>query len=155
MCIIVDPPLFVPFFKSSDPDHAIYAPVREWIENGRGKLVIGGTSYKKELMRVASILRLITELEKRGKVVRVEDSVADIEEAAAKKIEPRNDFDDPHLVGLVRATRCRLICVRDPRSHRFLRSTVFYEGTKNRPSLYTRPKNRDLLCERNIAACCR
>jgi len=155
MCIVVDPPAFIPMFKQTDPEHSDFAAVRDWVISGPGKFVLGGAKYKGELFAVRSVLHFLTELERRGKVVRRNDAEVDADEAAVKVIEPAADFDDPHLVALIRLTGCRLICVRDPRAHRFLRATKFYATTKDRPKLYTRPKNGSLLCSQNLALCCK
>lgn len=155
MCIIVDPPLFIPMLKSSDPSNAIYSPVREWIDNGPGKFVIGGTKYRDELRKICSVLPILAEYERKGKIVRQNNTAVDAEVTAVKTIEPRKDFDDPHLVALVRSCGCKLICVNDPRSHKFLRDVRFYQSNKHRPKLYTRPKNVTLLVNNNIASCCR
>lgn len=155
MCIVADPPTFVPMFKSSDPDHADFVAVRDWVLNGPGKFVMGGARYKTELMAVRSVLPFLAELQRKGKIVRSRDEEVDADEVTVKTIEPAKDFDDPHLVALVRLTGCRLICIRDPRSHRFLRAPAFYRSKKDRPRLYTRPKNHALLCPQNLAPCCR
>jgi hypothetical protein len=155
MCIVVDPPLFVPIFKSTDAEHAQFAPVMKWITDGRGKLVYGGSLYKLELSRVRTAIPLLAELQRRGRIVRVPDADVDAAVKQAKEIEPAQDFDDPHLVAIVRVTGCKLICVRDPRSHRFLRSAIFYGSKAARPKLYTRAKNKHLLCDEHICACCR
>lgn len=155
MCIVADPPTFIPMFKSTDPEHLAFSPVKDWIVSGPGKFVMGGSKYREELSAVASVLRFLTELEKRGKVIRRNDAEVDAEEILVKQIEPRADFDDPHLVALVRLTGCRLICVRDVRSHRFLRATMLYRSSKDRPRLYTRAKNCALLCVENVPKCFR
>lgn len=155
MCIVVDPPTFVPMFKPTDPEHAVFSPVRDWVVGGPGKFVMGGAKYKTELMAVRSVLPFLAELERKGKIVRRLDKEVDDDETVVKAIEPAKDFDDPHLVALVRLTGCRLICIRDPRSHRFLRASAFYRSKKDRPRLYTRPKNNTLLCNQNLAPCCR
>lgn len=155
MCIVVDPPLFVPMFKATDPEHDVYQPIRDWIFKGPGKFVTGGSTYKKELSKVSSVLKTLTELEKRGKLVKANDETVDAEEQKAKQLMPTSDFDDPHLVALVRTTLCRLICIRDPRAHKFLRNSTLYVSTKHRPRLYTRAKNKQLLCEQHISTCCR
>jgi hypothetical protein len=142
-------------FKPTDPDHSAFSAVKNWVANGPGKFVMGGAKYRAELIAVRSVLQFLTELEKRGKVVRRSDAEVDAEELIVKTIEPTKDFDDPHLVALVRLTGCKLICIRDPRSHRFLRATRLYRSTKERPRLYTRAKNAGLLCSNNLAPCCK
>lgn len=155
MCIVIDPPSLVPIFKDADPEHLEFSAVKEWIFSGPGKLIMGGTKYKSELARVASVLNVIRELEKQRKIIRKDDDLVDADEAEVKKIEPALDFDDPHLVALVRLSGCKLICIRDPRAHRFLRKNSLYQSSKHRPKLYTRLKNAKLLCKDNIAPCCR
>lgn len=155
MCIVVDPPLFVPMLKCSDPDHAKYAPVLDWVSRGCGKFVTGGTKYQEQINGVRSVIPLLTEFQRRGKIIRVDRSQVDGAVAILKDIEPSNNFDDPHLVALVRVSGCGLICVNDPRSHKYLRDSRFYASKKARPRLYTRPKNSNLLCNNNIAPCCR
>jgi hypothetical protein len=155
MCVVVDPPLFVSLFKKTDPDHAEFQPVLNWVDQGRGKFVYGGALYLDELRRVPSAIPVLAELARRGKIVKVDDAAVDQRQAAAKRIEPAQEFDDPHLVAIVGVSGCKLICVRDPRSHKFLRRTDFYNRSTDRPKLYTRAKNRALLCDSNICACCR
>ena len=155
MCVVADPPTLIPMFKQTDPEHIAFAPVRDWIVTGPGKFIIGGSKYKKELSAVKSIIPFLLELQRRGKIVSCIDAAVDAEEAAVKLIEPAVDFDDPHLVALIRLTGCRLICIRDPRSHRFLRATRLYVTSGDRPRLYTRAKNKTLLHHANVAPCCR
>lgn len=155
MCIVVDPPLFLAMFKADNPDHLKYLPVRQWVDRGLGKFVIGGSMYQKELHGVRSIIHLLHEYERKGRVVKNAEATVDAEVAAVRAIEPTQDFDDPHLVALIRVTGCRLICVNDPRSHKFLRDSRFYVKLKDRPKLYTRAKNNVLLCNSNIGPCCK
>lgn len=154
MCIIADPPILVPMFKEDDPEHHKFLPVKTWVLEGPGKFVMGGTQYKTELMKVSKILVFIKELEKRGKIVRKKDEDVDKDVKILKIKEPSKNFDDPHLVALARLSGCKLICLRDPRAHRYLRKPHFYNAAKDRPKLYTRIKNSDLLCKNNIAPCC-
>lgn len=155
MCVVADPPTLIPMFKSADPEHATFSPVRDWVVTGPGKFVIGGARYRAELTAVRTVLPFLVELERRGKIVRRSDVEVDAEENVVKRIEPAQDFDDPHLVALVRLTGCKIVCVRDPRSHRFLRASRLYRAARDRPRLYTRAGNSKLLCAANIAPCCR
>lgn len=142
-------------FKSSDPEHGKYLPVKNWVEKGIGKFVIGGSQYKLELSKIKSILPFLAEFERKGKIRRADDNAVDNEIPLIQRTEPSTDFDDPHLVALVRVSGCKLICIRDPRSHRFLRSGKLYKTLQCRPKLYTREKNVNLLCAINIANCCK
>lgn len=156
MCIIADPPTFIPMFKDSDPEHATFVAVREWVTKGPGKFVMGGTKYNSELAKISSVIPALLELERKGRIVRAKRMDVDDHEVAVRKIEPSQDFDDPHLVALVRATGCQLICVRDRRSHKFLVDKKFYRTSGlSRPSLYTRANHKKLLLKSSPAPCCR
>lgn len=150
MCIVVDPPTLIPMFKADDPEHLNFAPVKEWIDTGPGKFVIGGKKFRAELMAVGTMIKLLTEFEKRGKVLRQNDADVDQHELTVRDIEPAKDFDDPHLVALVRVSGARLVCTRDQRSHKYLKESRFYEQTCGRPKIYTKAKNSSLLCVMNI-----
>lgn len=153
MCIVVDPPVFIPLFKSRDPENRKFAPVLNWLSRGPGKLVLGGTTYEKELRQVSTILGFLAELERSGKIVRVPQGAVDLEQRMVRAIEPRPEFDDAHLVALVRASGCKLVCTRDKRAGPFIRSARFYRAGM-RPKIYTSLRHRKLLCSRNIAGCC-
>lgn len=155
MSIVVDPPTFIPMFKASDPEHSAFSPVRDWVTKGPGKFVMGGTKYNRELQSVKSILNLLNELGKKGKIIRRSNTEVDADELRVKAIEPANDFDDPHIVALIRVSGCKLVCIRDRRSHRFLRASYLYDSPRDRPKLYTRAQNVGLLCIFNIPVCLR
>jgi len=155
MCIIADPPTLIPIFKQTDPEHKTFSAVLEWVMKGGGKFVIGGTKYTQELAAVRSIIPFMQELARQGKIFNASSDAVDKEEANLKAICPEADFDDPHLVALVKATGCRLICIRDPRAHRYLRMSKLYRSPSDRPKLYTREKNKNILCQNNVATCCK
>ena len=155
MCIVVDPPSFIPMFKATDPCHADFKPILEWVTGGPAKFVFGGSQYQAELFAVRSVLPLLLEMEKRGKIVRASSAEVDAEVLVVRDLEPSADFDDPHLVAIVRLTGCRLVCLRDARAHRFVRSSSLYARPNARPKLYTRAAHHRLLCQDNLAPCCR
>lgn len=155
MCIVSDPPALLAIFKSDHEKHADFSAVGDWVMNGAGKFVMGGTLYKQELARLKSLIPLISELKRKNKIVSADDAIIDARVLALKAIEPSTDFDDPHLVALSNATGCKVIGIIDPRAHRFLRRAAFYAQLRDRPSLYTRARNSNLLNPRNIVKCCR
>jgi len=155
MCIVVDPPALIPTFKTSDPKHPLFLPLKNWLDTPHGKLIYGGALYRTELSKLGSIFGVLAELQRKGKIVIIPDQLVDAEVEKVKGIEPRADFDDPHLVAIVRTSGCKLICLIDPRAHRYLRDSKFYESSKDRPKLYTRPKNASLFCKENIGRCCK
>lgn len=49
MCIVVDINTLALVFSPESKKHAEFSPVKKWVEEGRGFVVYGGTSYKAEL----------------------------------------------------------------------------------------------------------
>ena len=156
MCAIIDPPIMTSLFSETDQHHSDFAPLKRWLLSKFGKIIVGGTKYKKELSFMRSVLGVLAEFERSGKILRVPDSEVDAEVEILLKIYGGKDFDDPHLVALVRLTKCRIVCLRDVRARRHLLDVKFYGGSaKLRPKLYTRARNSNLLCERNVALYCK
>lgn len=154
MCVVIDPPLFIPMFKTTDPKHNDFVDLKNWVHTGKGKFVFGGDEYMKQLKKVGSILGYLKELRKIGKIVNV--SSVEVNAAAQFAIQQvgTTDFDDAHLVAIVSVSRCRVVAVDDPRSHRFLKSKKLYLNNVKLPKLYTGAKNRNILSAQNIALCC-
>lgn len=154
MCIVIDPPLFIPMFKTTDPKHTDFIDLKNWIHTGKGKLVYGGEEYQKQLNKLNSILKLIAELRKKGKVVIMDsDAVNDAAEFALQNA-ASTDFDDAHLIAIISVSKCRLVAVDDPRSHRFIKSKKLYLKNTRLPKLYTGARNKNILTQRNITQCC-
>lgn len=77
-----------------------FGPIKEWVVQGAGRIVVGGTKYKEELRRVSQALRFVNELNKIGKVLIVSDHDVDrLEEGIKKIVSPK--CDDPHLIALI------------------------------------------------------
>lgn len=150
MCIIADPPIFAPMLNPKDPEHGDFSPIFHWVMNGHGKFVIGGEQYTQELSRISGVLSVIVQLERMGKIIRTKKDVTDNEVVLVKTIKPVIDFDDPHLVALVRLTGCRVVCLRDRRAHRHLKDATLYRAPGARPKLYTCAKNKYLLSKRYV-----
>jgi hypothetical protein len=150
VCIIIDACTFSRVFGARDAD---FSAVEEWLFNGGGKMVLGGTTYTEELSRLGKYLPLIKELSLKKKVVVADKALVDAEEIRVKALEPTADFDDPHIVAIVNVSRCRLVCTLDSRSDRFLRDRRFYRGA-TRPSIYRSKAHEHLLSDSNIVGAC-
>lgn len=128
-------------------------PVHDWIFHREGKLVIGGTSYTKELKKLSKYLGPIQELSKINKVIVIDKDAVDSWEKKVKKLEPKKDFDDPHIVAIVEVSGCRVVCTQDRRSDKYLQDKRFYSNSK-KPSIYRTKKHAHLLACKNIARIC-
>lgn len=151
MCIIIDACTIPLVFNNDDPD---FSPVYDWLFNGSGKMVFGGSIYSKELSKLGRYIGLIQELSRINKVVVVNKGSVDICEKRIKKIEPKRDFDDSHIVAIVEESGCRIVCTKDARSDKYLKDKRFYDKSK-KPSIYRSKKHSKLLSCKNIVAICK
>jgi hypothetical protein len=56
MCIIIDADTLGLVFNPETKEHKKFKPVLEWINNGKGKIVYGGTKYEKELINAKNAI---------------------------------------------------------------------------------------------------
>jgi predicted nucleic acid-binding protein len=155
MCIIIDINVFADVFNKKSTFHIEFTPVQEWILKGKGKIVYGGSRYKKELRLAVKYFRLLVELEKINKTVKLDDSEVDKKEWEVAKTKKHRDFNDEHLVAMVLASGCRLVCTKDSSAMPFIKDHIFYTGAGKRPKIYSGKKNKDLLNDSNIAPICK
>lgn len=151
MCMILDTNCFCSFFDSKSVGHKIMKPAFDWVMNGDGKLMYGGSKYMDELKKVNKYHRIFIELQKACKAIPLSDGQVDIEEAKVRKMETNPDFDDPHLAALVIVGRCRIICSMDKRSVKFLKKKSFYPKGIKTPLFYMGRGSKGILTRNNIA----
>lgn len=154
MCLIIDTCCFARVFDSDNEEHSEFEPVLSWVTKGDGRVIYGGSKYKKELRKAHKYFSLLVELGRRGRVIRVDDGLVDSEEMKVKGREEDEDFDDPHLIALVIVSRCRIICTNDKRAHKFIKKAALYPKGISRPSIYSGRKNADLLTKKMILGVC-
>lgn len=153
MCIVVDTNVLASVFKTSTANHAQFKPVRDWILDGKGKIVFGGSKYLDEIK--GSYLSFFLQLKKAGKAVFVGTDLVDIEHQKVQQMIVHPDFDDPHLVGLLRVSGCKLICSLDSRAFPFFQHSLFFKPATSKPRIYSKLSNSNLLCDKYIADLCR
>lgn len=154
MCAVIDPPLFVKIFKKSDADHINFKKLNHHLTKGNGKIVYGGKKYRDELIKIASIIPILAELERARKIVKINDDVVARSADYAKSIAHSTDFDDEHLIGILDSTSCGVICINDPRAHRFIKNRSLYMNRGPRPKIYKDDRNAALLSSHTWPACC-
>ncbi|HYG16341.1 MAG TPA: hypothetical protein VEC12_11355 [Bacteroidia bacterium] len=153
MCIIIDTNTLASVFQENSVNHLQFKPVKKWVIEGKGKIIFGGTKYISELK--GKYLTFFLQLKKAGKAILVDSKLVDSEEALAEKSISHPDFDDQHLIGLLRISKCKLICSSDSRAYPFFRHNIFFTPASNKPRIYSSAPNAGLLCDRNIADICK
>ena len=151
MAIIIDANCLINVFDETSSLHNEFSPVLNWIINGKGKIVAGGTKYLEELSKLPRILRVFNILKKyKNKVVILDKKVVDLEQNRIEKMIVDPDFDDPHIMALVIVSSCRLFCSLDSRSEKYLLDSRFYPKGIKPPKYYKGSKNTNLLCDKYI-----
>ncbi|MBF0337359.1 MAG: hypothetical protein HQL05_05960 [Nitrospirae bacterium] len=141
-------------FDTDNVEHHEFEPVFEWITRGKGKIVYGGSTYAKELEEMKTRRNVLKSFDKARKIVYINDVTVDDKEEEYKAHVNNRDFDDPHIVAIIAVSGVKLVCTNDDRSIPFLKNKKFYPKGKS-PKIYTSKKNANLLCDNNIAKCCK
>ncbi|MBN8671462.1 MAG: hypothetical protein J0L80_12295 [Chitinophagales bacterium] len=152
MCIIIDTNTLASVLEPESVNHSEFKPVYDWIKNGKGVIVYGGTKYKKEL---GKYLPIFVELRKATKAIGVDDSKVDQKADEVSTMIQHANFDDQHLIGLLIQSQCKLICSLDSRAYPYFRHSLFFKPAANKPKIYRGSSNKDLLTDRNIAEICK
>lgn len=152
MCLIIDASAISSVFNNSNENHHQFKPVLDWLVDGKGKIVYGGSKYKRELAKTSRYVPIINELGRSGKVVLFEDALVDDAEAELK--EKISECNDCHLIAIVLVSGCRIICTNEDEAIPFLKKSSLYKGPIKRPKVYRSKRNKDVLNDNNIAACC-
>lgn len=162
MCIVIDTNCFTNVFVSSSEKHSEFQPVYDWVTKGKGRVVYGGTKYKKELERARKFVSIFTELSRKNKLVKVSDNKVDEWEEQIKQMLEANGkdhinderYNDAHLIAIFSVSGCRLLCSEDKKSFPFLNEKQYYLKPKKPPSFYTSNRNANLLCDQYMGPCC-
>lgn len=151
MCAVIDACCLAKVFDPQNREHDRYEPLWQWISSGRGRMIYGGTKYLLQLSRVRRVVRIVNELQRKGRVKIVSQSEVDaVAEKTRQKVDDHS-FDDEHLVGIVIVSRCHVICTDDESAMPFLKRTDLYSdyGMKH-PSIYNRSSHDHMCCDSNI-----
>ena len=114
-------------------------------------MIYGGSKYLAELGEVRRILRLVGELHRKGRVQILSRTHVDELAGEAKQIIPDEEFDDEHIVAIVIASRCRVVCTDDKDAMSYLKRRELYTKYElKRPKIYCEARNHDLCCSENV-----
>jgi hypothetical protein len=153
MCVVIDMNRLSTVFNNNNRESANFRRLREWILEGPGFLVYGGSRYSNELSEGCS--KLIKELKNQSykNVVVLRDDIVDNKESEigiafpyAFNLDNEKNDGDPFIVAICIVSKTKIVCTNDKRCKDAIES-VF---TKNRPRLYSSDKNADLLKPDNV-----
>jgi predicted nucleic acid-binding protein len=154
MCLVIDTNVFGSVFNEAAKEHKRFAPVINWLTNGKGRLIYGGDKYNSEL-KGSSYTRIFAELSRGGKLIRMPTGQVNTYAAQLKVMVRDRDFDDEHIVALVAISRCCVVCTDDKRSFSYLKRRDLYPAGMKPPKIYGSARNADLCCDKHIVDVCR
>lgn len=150
MAIIIDTNCFANVFIRTSANHEQFKPVLDWVVNGKGLFVYGGSKYLNELKKAPKYLPILRFLKDVNKVYKGNTDNIDRIQSEIEANITDTDFDDPHLPAIVIDTKCKLICSEDKRSITFVKDKALYPKGFSSPVYYTSSRNSDLLCDNYI-----
>lgn len=145
MCIVVDINALALVFNEDSIRHSEFVHVKNWIEKRHGFLVFGGTKFKEELGKTYHYLRMIRFMKESGQAVAIRDDIVDAEEERVKALTKGKDCDDQHIIGLLCASKCPLVCSEDTRAYPYFSDRTLYPKKMDRVRIYSSSKNSSLL----------
>ena len=155
MCIVIDTNTLSKVFKCDNKEHLKFKPVLDWIINGNGRIIVGGSTFDREIFeKIGWFRNLFIQLKKVNKVVIIDNAKVDALQIIIQDMKKHKDFDDPHIVALLGASKCRVLCTGDLRSLPFIRDKTLYPKKVFPPMIYTDQNNAAQLCDKNVADCC-
>lgn len=143
MCVVIDLNTLAPVFSEACDKHTEFGAVKRWIEDGKGFLVYGGSKYKAELRGAFRYLKLIRQMKDAGKAIPIRDAAVDQLEEQVRTKTKGADCDDQHVIALLGASKCGLLCSEDSRSFRFVKDRMLYPA--GMPRVKSTPARRILL----------
>jgi predicted nucleic acid-binding protein len=152
MCIVVDTNTLASVFDKTSANHAEFKPVFDWVIEGKGQVVFGGSKYLKEITKYLGLFR---ELRNARLAILVDSDKVDVVTAEVSAKVQDEDFDDQHLVALLIVSGCKLICSLDRRAYPYFTHAAFFTPANNRPRIYSSSRNEDLLVDAHIADICK
>lgn len=146
MCVVIDINTLAAVFTEANAQHAEFSAIKRWIDQRRGVVVYGGTQYKKELSRAERYMRLLRQMRDAGQAVAIVDAAVDAIEDAVLEKTKGTECDDQHVIALLAAARCNLLCSVDRRSFPFVKDRSLYpRGALLPVKIYSSARNENLL----------
>lgn len=145
MTVVIDANAFAAVFDPENADHKEFSELKRWIESGGGFLVYGGAKYKREVAQGYRRQRLIRQLKDAGKAFEICDDVVDALQADIDVATRGTDCNDQHIIALLIASRCALLCSNDISSFGHVKNAALYPKRFPRVRVYTGRRNGSLI----------
>jgi hypothetical protein len=155
MCVIIDMNTLSCVFNEKNEKHNEFKPVLDWIKEGKGRIVYGGSKYLSELEKMTHYRRILIDYERKRKTIKLDDYKVDQKQQEIEGIIKHPDFNDSHIVAIIIVSRCRLLCSKDSSSYPFIRNKTLYPSKFGKISIYRGYNDKDMLLSRNVKRLCK
>lgn len=158
MCLVIDTCYLGEVFEPRSKEHSKFVPVLKWISQGNGRMIYGGTKYNSELKNVTKVLNALAELSRQRRVVHLPKAIVDPIARALKRRFPEPEFNDEHIVALVIASRCQVVCTDDNVAISYLKRNDVFHGYPGvgRPKIFRgHGSHARLCCDDHVVEACR
>jgi len=152
VCIVLDANVFASVFSVDSALHHQFKPVLDWItkKGTGGRVVFGGTKYKRELAEAPKYRRIFLQLKNAGRAVEINQDRVDARETELLMVTRGTDCDDQHLIAILCVSGCMLVCSLDRRAYCHIRNRHNYRGRRKVPKIYNSARHRRLLHRGNV-----
>lgn len=152
MCIVIDTNSLAHVFNQNSMQHQHFQPVCNWILEGEGHIVYGGTKYKKELSKAHRYLRLVRRLKDARRAFEIDQGMVDAERDRIEEKTKGTKCNDQHIIAIFVVSGCRLFCSLDNKADKYIRDKSLYPKGFARPSIYRSCNHKHLLSSRYIVS---
>lgn len=118
-------------------------------------MIYGGTKYGVEVSdRIKKFGRLLVDLKRKNRLIKLDDSRVDVIAADLKIIVPDERFDDEHIAAMVIVSKCCVVCTDDIKSLPYLRDRKLYPKGTKAPNVYHTQADAGFCCDKYLAKIC-
>ena len=150
MCIVIDTNSLAHVFNNNSIQHQHFQPVFQWIVEGEGHVVYGGTKYKDELLKAHRYLRLFRRLKDARRAFEIDQGMVDAEGVRLEEKTKGTNCNDQHIIAIFVVSGCRLFCSLDNKADKYIRDKSLYPKGRARPSIYRNRNHEHLLSRKYI-----
>jgi hypothetical protein len=155
MCVVIDMNTLSCVFNPENKEHNEFKSVLDWIDNGKGRIVYGGSKYLSELEKMTHYRRILIDYRRKRKVIKLADDKVDQKQQELEAIIPNPDFNDAHIVAIIIVSGCRLLCSNDSSSYPFIREKKLYPPKFGKVSIYKGYADKNMLQSWNVNKLCK
>ena len=145
MRLLIDTNVIHKVFDTNHKSFENYKMVHKCLFQCKGNMVLGGSTFEKEISLKGKYRKLLSELKRNGKLTILRREEVDILEEKLKAMENDNDFDDPHLIACVILFKVNVVCTDDSRADKFITLRKFYPKRFSIPKIYRNKTHSHLM----------